>query len=204
MPTITNKQPPSFMKYIMSIMLSGLKDRCKARWQVFAFAVVSEIGPGFSPDTIRLQKTWALAPGTRKLIKTHGTRCMHIRIFVQTSTRRIGRDVTKLVGIVLIVGDTMRVIAGLPDFAQILLSHGKGETAFDELSSFLDRFCGCQKNVDMVRHDHVTVQKKAPCIAVTKNRGEHEICIGGVSKDVFAFMRYGRERVVPGAKARLF
>jgi hypothetical protein len=47
--------------------LSSVTPRESASAFALAFAVVPEIGPGFSPDITRTPHPWALAPGTPRL-----------------------------------------------------------------------------------------------------------------------------------------
>ena len=116
-------------------------------------------------------------------------------VICQLSFDRVVRDVEELVAIVFGVCDAMRVIGRLPDLSFELFANREGETAFDELDSFLNGIVWRKECMDMIRHDHKSMQEITRLIAVTEECSDHEVSICGALKDAVALMGYGGERV---------
>jgi hypothetical protein len=89
---------------------------------------------------------------------------------LQIPSHRVIGNITELVVIVCLVDDAVRVVAVLPDGAGILFSNGKGKAAFDELGGLLNGLCWRDENVNVVRHNDVTVQKKTSVVSIAKDR----------------------------------
>ena len=68
---------------------------------------------------------------------------------------RVVRYVESLIAQILLIDDTVCVVARLPDFAGEFLADGEREAALDELSAALDGLVGRRgkKDVGVVGHD---------------------------------------------------
>jgi hypothetical protein len=110
-------------------------------------------------------------------VETVFVRCVDVWVVRIVFSGGVVGDVSKLILIVVCVGEAVRMVSVLPEIALEVVADGEGKTAFDELDATLDGLIrgGCQEGVEMVRHDDDGVECEAGLITVSKQRVDHEL-----------------------------
>jgi hypothetical protein len=93
---------------------------------------------------------------------------------------RVVEDVLGLVAQVIVVGDSVGVVALLPDLSGKIFSDSEGEAALDELGAAFDGHVGCgrEQDVDVIGHDDEGVELEFAGVAVTEECGDEEFGSG--------------------------
>lgn len=120
---------------------------------------------------------------------------MDVGIIRISLAQRVLGNVIELGDEVAGIGDAMGEVSLLPDFSSVLLAHGEGVAAFDELGGLLDGFGWREQDVDVIRHDDEAVQEEASLIAVAEDGCDKQFGVGGTLEDAAAVVTDGGKRI---------
>ena len=138
---------------------------------------------------------------------------MDVWICFEVFPDRVVEDVLGLVAQVIVVCDSMGVVALLPDFSGKVFADGEGEAALDELDAAFDGYvqCGSEQDVDVIGHHDEGIELESTGIAITEERCDEKLGRGCFLEDAATLVGYGGDGVglgfeahgekIPGAKA---
>jgi hypothetical protein len=129
------------------------------------------------------------------MIKFVRKSCMDEGMVFISFSRGIVGDVEELIVEVLKVANAVFVKAFLPYLPFVLVADCEGESTFDELGGFFNRFGRSEKNMKVVRHDDETVEEVAGLFSVSEEGGEKDFSVCGPLEEADAVVCDGGEGV---------
>ena len=112
-------------------------------------------------------------------------------------------NVLRLIAQIIAIRNPMSVIPLLPNLPGEILSHRKRKATLDELHTAFDRHIrrGCQKNMNMIRHNDEGMKQKLALIAVPKECRNKELSESGALEDAASLVGNGGKGVGLGFEA---
>ena len=128
---------------------------------------------------------------------------MDVWVCFEVFPDRVVEDVLGLVAQVIVVGDSVGVVALLPDLSAYVFADGEEEAALDELGAAFDGHvrCGSEQDVDVIGHHDEGVELEFTGVAITEERGDEKL--GGCRslEDASSLMGDGGECVGLGLES---